>query len=269
MSGAVIPELVIQAALVAGMQHLREDPARFGQLFRDMSKPQRDAITKWFTNEDNRVRTVFGYPRQDASFPVWSVRVLGDTESQAFLGDYVDNNVLPLHPPPQWGNEDEYETEPQFLGDGVTYQTETTYQEERPLGTEDDPEDELREVGDGGDPYAERDTLIEHSGAFYRADVEIQTLTDVPGLVLVLSHVARAILHRARIFLERNGLMNVVIGRREYAPIAGYFPVVAYAQSVTLRFEYLFAEPQVGPSIDELTVVLQSLNFPGDTPLSL
>tara|TARA_Y100000310_G_C20605566_1_gene775287 strand:- start:32 stop:835 length:804 start_codon:yes stop_codon:yes gene_type:complete len=265
---AVIPEVVIQAALVAGMRHLRQEPERFGQLFRDFPKTKREAIVKWFSDPENRVRLTFGFPTQDAAFPVWALRVVGDAESQAFIGDHVGDNLLPRNPMPEWGTEPEF-TNPEFLGAGRTFQTEEQYQREEIVGYATDDENELREIGDGGDPVAPRDTFVERSGAYYQSDMQIQTIADQPELVLILTHVVRAVLHHSRTFMERNGLINVVIGRREYAPISGYFPVVAFSQAVTLNFLYLFSEPSTGPSIESLTMVLESLNFPGDTPLAL
>ena len=126
----VIPEVVIQAALVAGMRYLREDPSRFGQLFRDFPKSKRDSIAQWFAN--NRVRLVMGFPEQTATFPLWSIRVMGDNESQSFIGDHLGNNILPRNAPVQYGQADEdsgesfFLDEPDLLGGGVTWQTGPT-----------------------------------------------------------------------------------------------------------------------------------------------
>ena len=269
----VIPEVVIQAALVAGMRYLREDPSRFGQLFRDFPKSKRDSIAQWFAN--NRVRLVMGFPEQTATFPLWSIRVMGDNESQSFIGDHLGNNILPRNAPVQYGQADEdsgesfFHDEPDLLGGGVTWQTGPTLQREEALGITDDPDDDRRELGDGGDPRWPRDTLVERHGAYYAADVQVQTLAEGGELVPIISHVARAIIHNARMFLDRNGLKNLVMGRRDLAPIAGYFPIVAFGQATTLRFDYLFEEQETGPSIESLSVVLHSLNFPGDTPHAL
>jgi len=263
---AVIPEVIVQAAIVEGMKHLRQEPQRFGQLFRDFPKSKRDEIVGWFADDENRIRLTFGFPRQDADLPVISIRVLGDSESTAFIGDQLSSNVLPTNAPVQWGDSSYY-SDVESIGDGVTYKTTTTEQTEDVLGGTLDPQADNREVGDGGDPMFKDTDYVEESGAYYQAELQVQVVSDIPELVVVLTHVMRAILHRSRMFMERNGLINVVIGRKEYAPMAGYFPVIAFSQAVSLQFTYLFSEPSAGASISSLSMVLESLNFVGDLPL--
>lgn len=84
---AVIPERILQRAIVNGILALREDDRVFDALFRNLNQNDQQGIKK--TLLDNAIDFSINYPRKEPSLPSVVLLLKSESESDGFLGDMM------------------------------------------------------------------------------------------------------------------------------------------------------------------------------------
>jgi len=84
---AVIPETILQRAIINGIRTLRSDDRLFNALFRNLTRPDQEGIRN--TLLDNNVDFSINYPRNEPSLPAVILLLKSENESDGFLGDHM------------------------------------------------------------------------------------------------------------------------------------------------------------------------------------
>lgn len=96
---SVIPEIILQRALINGFQQVRKDNRILDVLFRHLHQSQLKEI-KDFINE-TKIDFSINYPRQTPSVPGLVLLLKNETEAQTFLGDVLGDGADPFVPDPE------------------------------------------------------------------------------------------------------------------------------------------------------------------------
>lgn len=87
----VIPEIIIQKALVQGFQDLKADPRVLDVLFQNMSQQQLSDLKTFIANKP--IDFSVNYPKNDAlKVPALVLVLKGESEAETFLGDFAGYN---------------------------------------------------------------------------------------------------------------------------------------------------------------------------------
>jgi hypothetical protein len=84
---SVLPEIIIQRAIINGMQAIRRDPKIINMLFKNLPVPQQEAIKSYFLTKT--IDLSVNYPRTEIKVPAIIMLLKMESESNEFLGDVM------------------------------------------------------------------------------------------------------------------------------------------------------------------------------------
>ena len=84
---SIIPEIIIQRALVNGIRKIRSAPWRSDQLFK--SVPQSYAREFFNLVKNTPIDVTMNYPREDSQFPCVCILLRAEEETDILLGDFL------------------------------------------------------------------------------------------------------------------------------------------------------------------------------------
>lgn len=84
---AVVPEIILQRAIMSGFQAIRKDPRIINALFKNLPIHQQNAIKQYIT--ESVIDFSINYPRADIKVPAIVLLLKNEAESQNFLWDVM------------------------------------------------------------------------------------------------------------------------------------------------------------------------------------
>jgi hypothetical protein len=97
---SIIPEYIIQQALVEGLEVFRKDRRIVDVLFRQLSQSEAQGI--WNFLQNNSIDISVNYPDDDVKLPSISILLQEESESESFLGNVMEHAISvskPFHIP--------------------------------------------------------------------------------------------------------------------------------------------------------------------------
>jgi len=96
---SVIPEVILQKAIIAGFRAMREDSRILDAIFRHMNQDQLDAIKSFIL--ETPIDFSINYPRKEPTLPSLILLLRGESESETFLGDVMGDRSDLYVPDPE------------------------------------------------------------------------------------------------------------------------------------------------------------------------
>ncbi len=96
-------------------------------------------------------------------------------------------------------------------------------------------------IGEPSSVYTREATArIERLGSIYRMNYQIQIITQNPELTIYLHAIVKSIFTLSRIFLEKQGIINMSLSATDFVPRTEYQPDHAYMRALDVAFLYPF-----------------------------
>lgn len=108
---SVIPEIILQRAIIDGLGAVRKDPRIINMLFKNLPLPQQTAIQKYI--RDSTIDFSLNYPKSEIKAPAIIMLLKTENESQEFLGDIMGT-------PPHYDMPDQDMEEDTLGGNGAS-----------------------------------------------------------------------------------------------------------------------------------------------------
>lgn len=86
---SILPEFIIQQAIVRGFRAFRENPNLIDPLFRNLPQSDIDNLRQFI--QSGKIDIAVNYPDQAISLPAIIILLKNETESQAFLGELMES----------------------------------------------------------------------------------------------------------------------------------------------------------------------------------
>lgn len=83
----MVPEIVLQRAIVTGFQAIRKDPRILNMIFKNLPIAQQESIKSFILEKS--IDFSLNYPRTEIKVPAIVMLLKNETESQGFLGDIM------------------------------------------------------------------------------------------------------------------------------------------------------------------------------------
>lgn len=99
----MIPEIILQRALIRGFKEMREDPRILDTILRNLHQDQLEAAKNTLLN--NPVDFSINFPRKEPTLPSLVLILKGEGEAQTFLGDVMGDKTLMSVPMPELSND--------------------------------------------------------------------------------------------------------------------------------------------------------------------
>jgi hypothetical protein len=99
----MIPEIIIQRALIKGFKDLREDSRLLDTILRNLNQDQLEAAKNMILNTP--IDFSVNFPRKEPTLPSLVLVLKGEGEAQAFLGDVMGDKTLLSVPMPDVSND--------------------------------------------------------------------------------------------------------------------------------------------------------------------
>ena len=96
---SVIPEVILQKAIIAGFRAMREDSRILDAIFRHMNQDQLDAIKSFIL--ETPIDFSINYPRKEPTLPSLILLLRGESEAETFLGDVMGDRSDLYVPDPE------------------------------------------------------------------------------------------------------------------------------------------------------------------------
>ena len=224
---SVLPEILIQEAILNELKYLKENKWKVQQIFRTSPQKFVDEFFSVFVN--TRLNINLGYPREDTGFPCILIILRGEQENRLLVGDFLssgydaDSIVTP-------GAEDLFFD---------SNQTERNSKYTRTLT---------------GEPTRLFDTndnkYIEQFGSGFTVQYMLQVMSDNQDFTIFLYAVLRHVMQRKILFFEKNGLLEMSLSGSDFLPQAEQEPNFIYIRNLFVSF-LNFTDYFIVPSEDE------------------
>ena len=211
---SLIPEILIQQALVQGIRDLRNNPWKADQLFKSVPQSYAQQFSELLT--ETPVDITLNYPREDSQFPCIAILLRAEDESVVVLGDLLgagadyDSGLVGSR---------EF-----FFDDGVA-STDVDYT--------DNLSGEPRRLFDKSVPIYK-----EHKGSGFSASYMLQIMTDNQDFTILLYHAIRFIVLRNIAKFELNGMFQMKLSGTDFLPQPGQQPTFIFMRGLSLSFMY-------------------------------
>lgn len=96
---SVIPEVILQRAIIAGFRAMRQDNRILDAIFRHMNQDQLDNIKQFVL--DTPIDFSINYPRKEPTLPALILLLKGEGEGETFLGDVMGDRSDLYVPDPE------------------------------------------------------------------------------------------------------------------------------------------------------------------------
>lgn len=84
---AVLPEVILQRAIIQGLRQVREDPRILDAIFRNLHQDQLVEVKNYILN--NTINFSINFPRQEVRLPSIVMVLKNESEAETFLGDVM------------------------------------------------------------------------------------------------------------------------------------------------------------------------------------
>ena len=211
---SLIPEILIQQALVQGIRDLRNNPWKIDQLFKSVPQSYASQFTELLTKTP--VDITLNYPREDSQFPCIAILLRSEDESVTVLGDLLgggadyDSGLI--------GSRD-------FFYETGVESTDVDY--------EDSLSGEPRRLFDKADPVYK-----ELKGSGFSCSYLLQIMTDNQDFTILLYHAIRFILQRNIPKLESSGMFQLRLSGTDFLPQPGQQPTFIFMRGINISFMY-------------------------------
>lgn len=99
--------------------------------------------------------------------------------------------------------------------------------------------------------------FIERRGALYNVSYQIQVIGHNPESTIFLYAILKAIFTLSRIFMERNGIIDLKMSGTDFLPRAEYLPDYAYMRAMTMDFKVPFdIFEDIGNGVNTINLLL-------------
>lgn len=124
-------------------------------------------------------------------------------------------------------------------------------------------------VGESRALYKREDVAnVERIGSMYGVSYQIQVIGPNPEFTVYLHAVVKSILTIARLYLERQGVINMKLSATDFVPRPDYQPDHTYMRAMTAAFTYPFdVFVQATDIAEQFRVVLEGTNDTGITEI--
>ena len=95
----MIPEIILQKALIKGFKDMREDPRILDTILRNLNQDQLQQAKNILLNTS--IDFSINFPRKEPTLPLLALILKGEAEAQAFLGDVMGNRTQLSVPMPE------------------------------------------------------------------------------------------------------------------------------------------------------------------------
>ena len=229
---SIIPEIIIQRALVDGIRKVRNIPWKSEQLFRSVPRSFSEQFSTLI--ENTPIDITINYPREDSQFPCIAILLRAEEETDVFVGDllssgYDDSGSL-------FGSEGMFYTEGESssatsygLG-GVTAQAQ--------------------EIADIPKIF-DKSKLVykERRGSGFSCSYLLQVMTDNQDFTVFLYHLVRYIILSNITMFTVNGIHQLRLSGTDFLPQAAQQPNFVFMRGINMSFLY-FADHYVVDGIE-------------------
>jgi len=224
---SVLPEILIQEAILHELKYLKENKWKVQQIFRTSPQKFVDEFFSVFVN--TRLNINLGYPREDTGFPCILIILRGEQENRLLVGDFLSSGY----------DADSIVTagaEDLFFDSGAT---ETGDQYTRTLTGEP-----TRLFDQNSNKY------IEQFGSGFTVQYMLQVMSDNQDFTIFLYAVLRHVMQRKLLFFEKNGLLEMSLSGSDFLPQAEQEPNFIYIRNLFVSF-LNFTDYFIVPEDDE------------------
>jgi hypothetical protein len=211
---SLIPEILIQQALVQGIRDLRNNPWKSDQLFKSVPQSYAQQFNQLLT--DTPVDITLNYPREDSQFPCIAILLRAEDESVIVLGD--------------------------LLGAGADYDNGLVGSREFFFESGVDSTDTDYSGILGGEPRRLFDKSVpvykEHKGSGFSSSYMLQIMTDDQDFTILLYHAIRSIIVSNIAKFEVSGMYQMKLSGTDFLPQPGQQPTFIFMRGLSLSFMY-------------------------------
>ena len=211
---SLIPEILIQQALVQKIRDLRQNPWKADQLFKNVPQSYAQQFSELLA--DTPVDITLNYPREDSQFPCVAILLRAEDESLTVLGDLLgagtdyDNGLVGFR---------EFFYEPGVEATDVDYTGNLS--------------GEPRRLFDKSKPVYK-----EHKGSGFSCSYMLQIMTDNHDFTILLYHAIRFIILRNIAKFDMNGMFQMKLSGTDFLPQPGQQPTFIFMRGLSLSFMY-------------------------------
>ena len=234
---SILPEFIFQSIIYKGIRALRNDLTLIDQLLKNLPS-QTVADVKKFISE-NPISIVMQYPKQDTALPIVAITLRSEKEDKAVLGDVLGSD---LSPP----SDMVWRTEDNIIVNGLDQDI----------------------IGEPPKLF-KANTFVDRRGSGYSEEYLIQIISFDYHVTVFLYVFIKAILTMNRSILEKNGIMNMVLGGEDARFEADYLPDYTFSRNLSISFLYFFDVFTEIPKIDRIDIEVDVKHEDGlDTTIS-
>ena len=213
---SIIPEIIIQRALVNGIRNIRSSPWRSDQLFK--SVPQSYAKEFFDLVKNTPIDITMNYPREDSQFPCVCILLRAEEETEIVLGDFLSGG---------------YTDKGSLLGTNEFFFTEDAT---------DSPSSSFGSINAIGEPpriFDRRKKVYkEVMGSGFACSYLLQVMTDDQDFTVFLYHLVRYIVLSSISMLTANGIHQLRLSGTDFLPQAAQQPNFIFMRGINMNFLY-------------------------------
>ena len=213
---SIIPELIIQRALVNGIRNIRGSAWRSDQLFKNV--PQTYARDFFNLVKNTPIDITMNYPREDSQFPCVCILLRAEEETDIFLGDFMSSG---------------YNDKGSLLGaDEFFFTEDDTSSPSSSFGT-------INSVGEPPKIFDRKDRVYkEVKGSGFSCSYLLQVMTDDQDFTVFLYHLIRYIVLSNISMFTANGIHQLRLSGTDFLPQASQQPSFVFMRGINMNFLY-------------------------------
>ena len=239
---SIIPEIIIQRALVDGIRKVRSIPWKSEQLFRSVPRSFSEQFSTLI--ENTPIDITLNYPREDSQFPCIAILLRAEEETDVFIGDLLsagyDNTGSLFGSEGMFYTEGESSVATSYGLGGITAQAEEIA--------------DIPKIFDKAKPkYKER------RGSGFSCSYLLQVMTDNQDFTVFLYHLVRYIILSNITMFTVNGMHQLRLSGTDFLPQAAQQPNFVFMRGINMNFLY-FADHYVEEGItgDDIEAVAKA-----------
>tara|TARA_R100000664_G_C2752242_1_gene139543 strand:- start:120 stop:1673 length:1554 start_codon:yes stop_codon:yes gene_type:complete len=213
---SIIPEIIIQRALVNGIRQIRSSPWRSDQLFKTV--PQTYAREFFNLIKNTPIDITMNYPREDSQFPCVCILLRAEEETDVFLGDFMSGG---------------YTDKGSLMGTNEFFFTdEATQPPSTAFGS-------INSIGEAPRLFDRKErTYKEVMGSGFSCSYLLQVMTDDQDFTVFLYHLVRYIVLSNISMLTANGIHQLRLSGTDFLPQASQQPNFIFMRGINMSFLY-------------------------------
>jgi|2_EtaG_2_1085320.scaffolds.fasta_scaffold06598_2 hypothetical protein len=232
---SIIPEIIIQRALVDGIRKIRGSSWKSDQLFK--SAPQDYAQQFFKLIQNTPIDITMNYPREDSQFPCVCILLRAEEETDILLGDLLSTG---------------YDVTSGLLGSNEFFYTEGD------TSTTFSSYDSMESVGEPPRLFDRKERIYkEVRGSGFSCSYLLQVMTDDQNFTVFLYHLIRYIVLSNISVFSTNGMHQLRLSGTDFLPQASQQPNFIFMRGINMNFLY-FADHFVVEGDDDIEAIAKS-----------